>query len=546
MSNYITQAEKATYTSVNDLQKKVQELIDTPLNVWAVAATIESLGIREIDARQDYGFESIFDLAEQIYSDINKEKAGKGSLQQTIGVPKLDDSSFWEELTLFLHQYSKGLLFSLPMLSQIAAIFIFRYSLWAWLDFNEAQATAVALGTIGAFVLTGGFIQIMGRSATQYIREENYTLAKKVTQKTVMLGIACITGATVLFYLINVLIPFYPQSMMRLGLTYMFLISLLMLGSAVLYALERRISILVIILLGTAIVIYNMDGLSLGIYYSQWIALLATTFLLFGYAYFYLWVKTRKNKNNHSKYFLPNAEVSYYINYRYFIYGAVYFAFLFLDRLLAWSAGESPPPFIIWFNTPYELGMDWAILSLVFSIAVLEYSVHSFSKKILRLQKKADFSQIKAFNQYYNGFYLKQLGILFGMGILSVVITYFSVTYLIEVANIGKHVPEIRDFFANPMTTKVFWIASISYLFLNVGLLHCLFFFTLNKVKYALYAIVLAFAVNLAVGFVCSRIIALEYATLGLLAGSLTFAIVSGWLVQRFFKNLDYYYYSAF
>lgn len=538
--------KKVPAHNINGLKNVVRDHIGMPLNVWAVAATIESLGIREVDARKDYGYESIFDLAEDVYWEITKEIADEQSRQITTANQKFDDINFWEELALFFTHYSKGLLFSLPMLSQIVAIFTFRYSLWAWLDFNEAQATGVALGTIGAFVVTGGFVQMMGRSTSQYVREENFMLAWKNTYRTVRLGIICITGAVGILYLINILIPFYPQSMMGMSLTYMYLISLLLLGSAVLYALKRRISILMIILIGTGFVIYNMEILSLGIYYSQWIALTVTTLLLFGYAYIYLWVKIRENDQNSKKFFLPDLEVSYYLNYRYFLYGAVYFAFIFLDRILAWSTGESPPPFIVWFNTPYELGMDWAILTLVLSIAVLEYSVHSFSKRILRLQKRADFSQLKAFNNHYSRFYLKQLGILLGMGVISIAFTYFLVIHLVEEVNLGRWVPEIRDLFANPMTTKVFWIASISYLIMNVGLLHSLFFFTLNKVKYALYSILIGFSVNFIVGYFCSRVLALEYATLGLLAGAIAFTVVSGVLLRKFLNNLDYFYYSAF
>lgn len=126
---------------------------------------------------------------------------------------------------------------------------------------------------------------------------------------------------------------------------------------------------------------------------------------------------------------------------------------------------------------------------------------------------------------------------------ISVAITYYSVNSLIVFQN---EVPEIRDFFANPMTTRVFWIASIAYLFLNIGLLHSLFFFTLSKPIFAMYSILSGLVVNFVVGYLCSRVIALEYATVGLLAGSIVFAVISGIMARQFFNKLDYYYYSAF
>lgn len=129
------------------------------------------------------------------------------------------------------------------------------------------------------------------------------------------------------------------------------------------------------------------------------------------------------------------------------------------------------------------------------------------------------------------------------MGLISVVGTYYSVRSLIVFQDT---IPEVRDFFTNFMTTKVFWIASISYLFLNIGLLHCLFFFSLNKPIFALYSILAGLSVNFTVGFICSRIFALEYATVGLLTGSVVFAVWSGITAVNLFKRLDYYYYSAF
>ncbi len=535
--------ENLTIDNVGKLKREVKNLVGNPLSTWAVAATIESLGVREVDVREDFGYESIFELADEIYDELKQEAREEQESQTESLEEKIESPSIWEQLTFFLRHYGKGLLFSLPMISQIAAVIVFRYSLWAWLEFNEAQATVVAFGTITAFVLTGGFIQVLGRSVSSYKSSDNFYLAYESTKQILGAGVITVGVATVALFLINLLIPFYPNAMITLGLVYMILISLLLLASGVLYALERQVSILVIIILGTLIVLFNMEVLNLGIYLSQWIAMAATILLLAGYAYLVFNLKIRSTHQGSVKQTLPKPEVRYYVNYRYFIYGLGYFLFLFVDRILAWSAGPPPPPYIIWFNTPYELGMDWALLTLVLSVAVLEYSIQAFSKYLVPLQEKAKFSQLKAFNDYYRKFYFRQLALLIGFSIVSILLTYFAVDSLRMFQN---KVPEIRDFFANPMTTKVFWLASISYVFLNIGLLNALFFFTLNKPAFSMYSMLAGLTVNFFVGFICSRVIALEYATIGLMAGSICFAVVSGLFARKFFKRLDYYYYSAF
>lgn len=526
------------------LTDRVRELVGNPISAWAVAATIESIGVRDIDTEPDYGFDSVFILAEYIYDSIKEEIARENKNDNTsIAGENLEKPELKERIKLFLKYYSQGLVFSLPMISQIAAVLIFRYSLWAWLEFNEAQATIIAFGTIIAFVFTGGFIQTMGKLVSRYRGEQNYMLAFEASKRLFLYGVILVVSAGILIYILNIIIPFYPQGLIILGLIYMVLISLLLLSAAVLYALEQRFMILAGVLAGTVFVIFGMSVLNLGIYISQWTGIAISTVVICAYALLYYRLKIKNMHQKLARQRLPNPEVIYYGGYRYFIYGTCYFIFLFLDRILAWSAGPPPPPYIIWFNTPYELGMDWALISLVLSIAVLEYSIHAFSEQLIPAQRKAYFRQLSDFNSYFKSFYKRQAMILLVAGVASIFLTYIGINSLKVFAD---DVPEIRDFFANPMTTRVFWMASIGYLFLIFGLLHSLFFFTLNRPGYVMYSMLVATLVNFLVGYICSRVFSLEFAVAGLIAGSLTFAVLTGWLASRFFRNLDYYYYSAY
>jgi len=214
-----------------------------------------------------------------------------------------------------------------------------------------------------------------------------------------------------------------------------------------------------------------------------------------------------------------------------------------MDRILAWSAGPPPPEFIIWFNTPYELGMDWALLSLVITISILEFSIHSFSLKLIPAQKNAFITKLDQFNKYFRSFYRKQILLLFVFGIISVLISYFGV---LSLRVFEDSVPEIADFFANPMTFRIFWWASIAYVFLIYGLMNSLFFFTLNRPEMVMYSMMGSLFVNFVIGFLCSRLFGLEYAVIGLFAGSVVFAVSTGIMAKRFFKHLDYFYYSAY
>lgn len=525
--------------SIDQLTQQVYDLVGNPLSVWAVAATIESLGIRDIDVETDYGYKSVFELADEVFKKIKTHIRNKH--EDEVKDLKLGDVS--ESFKLFFKHFGTGILFTMPMISQIAAIIIFEYALWAWFRFNVAQATMIAMGTIAAFIITGGFIQVLGRLVSKYMGETNYYLSWKAIKSVIYFAIPLVLGVAALTFLINLILPFYPQRMVSIGLTYFILISLMMLSAAVLYASEQKAVILLSILLGTLSVAFGMEVLDWGIYFSQWLGISVTAGVQIIYIVLYYFFKIRMTRQQLYKQSLPRLEVSYYNTYRYFLYGFGYFTFLFVDRILAWSAGPPPPPYIIWFNTPYELGMDWALLSFIFTIALLEFIIHLFSHRIIPAQKKTMISKLKKFNLYFSNFYSLQLVLLFFIGIISIVGTYYGVSALRVFEN---DYPEIRDFFANPLTFKVFWLGSIGYLFLVFGLLNSLFFFTMNRPEFVLYSMLAALCVNALVGYFCSRIIGFEYAVVGLVAGSITFAAITGLIGKRFFKHLDYFYYSAY
>jgi len=523
-----------------DIVNKVEELVGNPISSWAVAATIESIGIRDVDAISDYNYPSVFELAEDVYTILKKRYSKQSQVDEKENI-KLGD--FSDSVVLFLKYYSAGLLFSLPMISQIVAIIIFQYALWAWLYFNEAQASVIAFGTIAAFVLTGGFIQVLGRLVSKYKGEENYYLAYKAIKGVLKLAIPLVLVSALFLIALNVVLPFYPLRMVFLAMMYLILISFMMLAAAVLYASAQRAIILVSVLVGTGVVILGMEVFNLGIYISQWIGIIASTVVQTVYFIGYYQFKIRSFRQQLFKQSLPNTEVSYYNNYRYFLYGFAYFSFLFVDRMLAWSTGEVIPPYIIWFNTPYELGMDWALITLVLTVAMLEFSIQLFSKNIIPVQKKAKLSAIKYFNRYFKRFYATQIVLLLVISVISILATYYGILSLRVFEN---EVPEIKDFFANPITFKVFWMASFGYVFLIYGLLNSLFFFTMNRPEFVIYSMIPSLGVNLVVGFICSRVFSFEYATIGLIFGSISFALISGYLARKFFKHLDYFYYSAY
>ncbi|MBW9234278.1 hypothetical protein JQK62_18805, partial [Leptospira santarosai] len=58
------------------------------------------------------------------------------------------------------------------------------------------------------------------------------------------------------------------------------------------------------------------------------------------------------------------------------LYGFLYFSFLFVDRVNAWSKNEEFMPYVIWFRGQYELGLDFALLTIIIPMGVCEVVVN--------------------------------------------------------------------------------------------------------------------------------------------------------------------------
>jgi hypothetical protein len=526
--------------SLDELVDQVREKIGNPVSPQAVVAILESEGLRDVEAREMYNSTSLFDLGETVYKKLKHQLLRERVEKQKNGRFKPRERDLSNRLQDFFRYYGYGLMFTTPMFSQIIAVLFFNYSLWAWLKFNNAQATIVAVGTIAAFVVTGGFALVIGRELSHQIGLKNYSMAAKSARYLFNIGTFSLLAFWVTAYLINILVPFYPSKMIALGGIYMLLIGIWLLSSSILYALQKHFAILLSVVVGTVIVIGIMHQTTWGIYLAHWVGLVVTNLGLLSYAFYHFQLKQSDGQQKSQS--MPRLEMLFHSNYNYFIYGILYFFLLFLDRIVAWSTGQNGI-YIIWFNTPYELGMDWGLISLVLVVGSIEYSINSYSKMLFPLQEKLRFSQWKEFVEFFKQFYFRQAFLLFVVGVISITINYYAINSL---QTYEQQVKLIEDFFQSPITTKVFWWASISYLILAFGMLHALFFFILSRPKKILHAMMAAVLVNFVTGFLCSRMIAYEYAVVGLAAGAITFSAITGYYMWQYIKNLDYYFYSAY
>jgi len=511
------------------LLKEITEGKSKPSDYWEIAALLESNGIRDIDAKEEWDKEDIFSLAKELYKYVDL-------LKYEVREETLEERPFL--IRIFLN-YLKGTLFALPMAIQIVSMVIVGVGIWSYIHFSLREATAIAFGTLLALFSTGGIAQMIGRKGLFYLKFGEYLLASKITKRFYLIGLILIVVYTITISFVNYLMNLFPFYMFKLAILYYILLSIIFLVFSIFYMLNDYFSLTLLTFIGVLLVLLFFKVFHFGIYTSQifgmGILIVISNIIAFR--------KLRKLElmNYAEGVVLPKAGTLFYTLYPFFIYGSLYFLFLIMDRLMAWTTSHGYMPYFMWFNMPYEVGVDWALFTFIVTVAFIEVFINELG--ILSFQKIKEISaySVKEFNEHFLRIYRLALVVFIFVGIISIIFSFFaplilSVKFKLKYANV----------FFILVNQEVFWFASIGYTFLSVALLNCVIFFAYSRYNFALKSIALGVLINLAVGFAFSRLIEYYYAIVGLTVGSVVFAAVSTYYALKFFKRFHYYYYSAF
>ncbi|WP_430907195.1 hypothetical protein [Maribacter sp. 2-571] len=517
--------------------------IGNPVSPMVVLAALESFGIREKDVFKDFGFVTLMDLSKHLYQELknkdpktlqnDNERAKKRRKEKQLPV----SSYLWVKTRLFAQFYPLGIFHLLPIFLQVAAIIIFGYSLWTFIGFNIVQSTAVVAGVILGLIISGGYVQVMGRQASFYWHHREYVKAKMVIDKIIGSGIKGILYTFFALALINFFLSLYPSSFVLITLFYALLIGMLLLVMAPFHTIKKRWAISLAVMLATGIALALHFYTSLNVYVTHWIgiasAILLSKALL---EYFFMGKKARTVSNTTA----PKQLMVIYQNYPYFFYGMLIYIFVFIDRILAWSADMMlTRQFLLLYEKDYEIGMDLAILMFFMLAGVMEYAIAAFSKFMDVYQSNTPFSERNNFNRRFRSMYRGHIAILFITALGTAGLIYLVITqpWGYE-AQFGETL--------NQLSVKVCILGGIGYFFLTWGMLNSLYLFTLNRPKNALNALGIACLVNFGVGFLLSRFVSYEYSVWGMLVGALVFAGLTIKETAHFFKRLDYHYYAAY
>ena len=518
-----------------ELATAVAFRIGRPVDAWAVVAALESEGWRDVDAQERFGDDDLFVLGEALFPECVARAAaldaGRGHDRDRPSAARLAAG--------FAASYGRGLLYALPVTGQIAALVWLGYSLWASVRLTEGGATMIAMGTIASFLTTAGFVQALAHETSRLLGHGLGGQARRMAFRIAGLGAAAVAVTGVLGLAVNLVVPYYPAELAAVGTVYYVLLGWLWLALALLYVEERLWAVAAATTLGILPVWGAVAGLGWGIHTAHALGLAVAIAVAVGWGARRLGAGADGDRGDGPEPPLPRASTVLHTTLPYMAYGVLYFAVLFADRVVSWSAsGDDPLAYPIWFRTDYELGMDWALAVIFAMLAAVPFSVRRMSGQIHELGHVVDPAQAAARMRRQ---YLRHLAVLVGIGVVTVAGVWAGGLW------IGEHGPELLDPIFRPGVTRyVFALAALGYFCFSVGLMNGLVFLAQGQTGRVLQPLAWALAVDVAVGFVATRGWGYEHAGWGLLAGCALFAVVTTRYALRMLRRADYFAYVAY
>jgi hypothetical protein len=522
--------------AIEDVGETVMLRVGIPKDRWEIAAQLEVLGYRDADVRDRFGVRDLFEAADKIFALFQDGKIA-------FHLEAEDPKEKVNPVVRFFRHYLDGLMFSLPMVVQGATMLLWGYGLWGAIDLSVRTGSAIALGFIASYVVTSGFTWAIVSRGLFYGYQKEGGLARWSALRMWSVSIRVALGLAIPALLFNLVFRVLPLDMAFIAAAYYAGLVLLWLNWSLTYLVRRTHWLLGVIFLSILLVVFIAEVLGWPIIAANLIGLAVADALTFFIGVSGLKRDARSGVGNPTVN-PPRLTVLIYATAPAFAYGFLYSAFIFADRVLAWTSArgrEDFPPYPFWMNTRYELGMDLALIVVVLVAGVVEYSTHRFSSQLIPSEKRVKSSALEPFVAEFRAFYRRHTLILCGSTIVAVVLAGLVYEAL-------KRFPDVRlqESLASDTTRQVFWIAAISYSIFMFALQNVLMLMTLSRADVAARAIGTALLINIVAGWILSRSIGYSAAVFGLLAGAVTLAVLAHRALRRVISDLDYYYYAAY
>ncbi len=304
-------------------------------------------------------------------------------------------------------------------------------------------------------------------------------------------------------------------------------LGLLWLGCGGLYLVNRAAWIAGATVTGIAVVAALHLGLGWALHSSQLTGVtVSAAMAVIGT---FTWFGTQGARAVPKSFLAPAREV--YLAAPYFVYGALYYLFLFADRLIAWTAQTNAAALPLQFRGDYETALDLAMAAFVLQMGWVHASLASFHHAVATVQRSLPAGHYERFNSSLRDFYWWRVARIMAFGFASSGWVYFLVSRF--------------DLLPFATMRPVLAIALVAFPVVVAGLWNTSLLFTLGRPRPVLGSIAFGAFASLSSGYLLSRTGAYDAAVVGFLVGAFMFAALSTLGVLRVFQKLDGNYYAS-
>jgi hypothetical protein len=510
----------------HSLQNLINSIYTNYPNVcdpWEIVAIIEALGYTDQAIEAEFGCRDALVLGQFIYAQRDQFPFIEVASQPVKKAPTLVD-----EIEIFISQFSHSFVYTIPFI----ILLILNYlPIETRIDLLPPELNSLfGFVTMASLITSSGFVQMISRRGLFYIGLKDPIQANRICVPILLMGIF----TTIILSSIGIIFGFYQGIaadgyIIIAGIYYVILSTIWMLFAIV--GLQYQFAAPAILIGITCCFFIFRVFIKLSALEAQ-VAIISIAFISLAILSIANRIKHRSIKPKFGKPVpLPNLSVLVYLLVPYFLYGIVYFGFIFADRLVSNLATTGHYQLVQGNSLGYQDSMDLALLNLLLIVPLVEYCSYKLitywydRAKSMTLAESHSLAWILQ-KKYWSS--LSRIFLYFGL-LMSMTIVLLSILH--------------RGQNDNVLTI----VAGVGYLFFAIGLFNTVILLSLDRLQDILSILATATLIDFVTGYVLSSLFGIYFAVVGLIVGAIFFAITSSQKILKVIDRAEYcYFYSGY
>ena len=528
------------------LARTVAEVDPQPSSLDEIVVLLEVLGIaksRNFDVFRSSGAsEEVMQLV-PFYSRSNESNRGEENRRSRVRQK--------------LRPFVSGMIFNAVWSMMLAALFLGGISLWAAISPQSAGlisapvAAAITIGVVVSFIATGGIEQVFSLRISYYRLQENSPLANKEAIRGYMLGFPSLIVAAALLYLAIVGWHLLPSDLGTYTLMFLVLLGTYRILAIPLYA-YKKFGLITVGLCVALLSLYfafsflhtRIASVNIGILTAQVVGLaildvITAAECVFGVLRGKLNVG-REERNlpfytapsNLKNVKPPRLSVVFLEVFPLFVFGKMFYVFLFLDRLTSWIPAGGSSVLVSGFR--YQYGADVALLILIPMSGVIYYFTHSLNRLLKERSQETRLVDQKLVRGPVSRYVVKMLAGIGSAALLSTLVLW-------------QFAPEIvRMIRGGPETLLALRISLVAYSIFGVFMATNFISFSFRRYTVPTLLLFVGALTELALNTMSTHLTSSWNPVYGLLCAVVVVTLIGTAYTAGIVRRIQYFHYSSF